>query len=45
MVSALRASSPHIETTLWMRPLPTSARLILFGDSAAQYAAAAGNYG
>ena len=40
MASSLRASSPHIDTTPWMRPLPASARLILFGDDAAQSAAA-----
>jgi len=40
MVNALRASSPQVDTTSWMRPLPASARLILFGDSAAQHAAA-----
>ncbi len=40
MASALRASAPHIDTTPWMRPLPASARLILFGDDAAQSAAA-----
>ena len=40
MVSALMASSPHIGTAPWMRPLPASARLILFGDDAAHSAAA-----
>ena len=40
MVSTLRVSSPQIDTTPWMRPLPASARLILFGDSAVQSAAA-----
>ena len=40
MLSALKSSSPHLDTTPWMRPLPASARLILFGDSAAQSAAA-----
>jgi sarcosine oxidase subunit gamma len=40
MASALMTSSPQIDTTPWMRPLPASARLILFGDSAAQRAAA-----
>ena len=40
MDSTLRASSPQIGTTPWMRPLPASARLILFGDSAVQSAAA-----